>query len=349
VEAWRANVSTGFSSFAISQGRLFTIGNSNATDIIWCLDARTGRKLWSHSYPAKLDPQYYEGGPTSTPSVADGRVYTLSKWGSAFCLNATNGAVIWRHDFWQEGIRSNRWGFAGSPLIWQDLVIYNAGDAGTALKLSDGSLAWSTGTNVAGYATPMVVRLAGRETALIFAKDFLVALDPATGREFWRYPFKTSYDTNNTDPLVEEDTILLSSFSRGCELIRVDPAGPHRIYANKNLNIHLSPGVFLGGFLYAFHGEAKFTTDLRCIEVKTGSVRWSVKDPAFGSLLGVPGGLLALTEKGELLAMEVTPEGCRVLGRTKVLTGLCWTPPALADGLFYGRNASGDLVALDLR
>jgi outer membrane protein assembly factor BamB len=347
--AWRSLVGTGFSSIAVSSGRVYTMGNSNHTDSVWCLDAKNGKPLWRHQYAAKLDPQYYEGGPSSTPTIHEGRVYTLSKWGSVYCLDATNGSVVWHHDLWQEGIRSNRWGFAGSPLVWKDLLILNAGSAGTALELKTGKLAWSSGTNVAGYASPTLYRAGDKEVVLIFATDFLAAVDPRTGKELWRRPFKTSYNTNNTDPLPVGDRILISSFSRGAELLAVkENAPPDLVYETKELKNHLSPGIPIGDFLYAFHGEAKFKTELRCIHIPTGEVKWHRTDPAFGSMIRVGSNLLLLSDKGELIAGEPSPEGFRELARARILDGVSWTPPALADGHLYARNATGTLVCVDL-
>ena len=58
---------------------------------------------------------------------------------------------------------------------------------------------------------------------------------------------------------------------------------------------------------------------------------------------------IVLSEKGELLLAEASPAEFRPLARAKVLSGVCWTPPALANGLLYLRNAKGDLRCLDLR
>jgi len=91
---WTAAVGAGFSSCAITGGRLYTMGNANEQDIIWCLDAATGRDIWRHSYPARLDPQYYEGGPGATPTVADAKVFTINKWGKVLCLDTAKGSVV---------------------------------------------------------------------------------------------------------------------------------------------------------------------------------------------------------------------------------------------------------------
>jgi len=345
---WQASVGTGFSSLAVSQGRVYTMGNTSNQDTIWCFDANTGKPLWHHSYAAQLGPQWYEGGPGSTPTVNGGRVFTISKWGDVFCLDAATGAVLWQRDLRQDGLKPNRWGFAGSPLIRGNAVILNAGSAGIALDRETGRVVWSTGTNAAGYASPTTFDSGGGASVLIFAAKHLVALDPLSGRELWRQLWETSWDTNNSDPLTYGEHIFISSFSRGCGLLSVQNGKPSLSYTNALMHSHLSPGILLGEYLYAFNGEAKQETDLRCLHVPTGELKWSRKDPAFGSLLMADGKLIVLSDKGELLLAETSPSSFTPLARAKVLSGVCWTPPALANGQLYVRNAKGEVRCLAL-
>jgi outer membrane protein assembly factor BamB len=265
-----------------------------------------------------------------------------------FCLDAAKGTVVWQRDLRRDGVKPNRWGFAGAPLIRGDLVILNAGTAGIALDRATGRVVWSNGTNVAGYASPTRFDSGGREAVLIFAAKHLVALDLQSGRELWRQFWETDWDTNNADPLVHGGRIFISSFSRGCGLFSVREGEPHVIYTNKVMHNHLSPGVVLGDYLYAFNGEAKRDTDLRCLHLPTGELKWARKDPAFGSLIRVRDKLIVLSDKGELVLAEASPADFKPLARAKVLTGLCWTPPALANGRLYVRNARGELSCLNL-
>jgi len=346
---WRASVGTGFSSVSVSQGRAYTMGNTNDQETVWCLDALTGKEIWKHTYPSKLGAVYHEGGPVSTPTIQSNRIFTLSKWGDVFCLDATKGTIIWEHDLRHDGVISNRWGFAGAPLLWHDLVILNAGAAGAALDRNSGRLVWLNGTNPTGYASPTLYHSAGKDSVLIFAAKHLVALEPQTGHELWRFPWETGWDTNNPDPLIYRDQIFISSFSRGCALLAIRDGKPQLIYDKQTLHNHLSPGILLGEYLYAFNGEAKQQTDFRCIHLPTGDVQWTRKDPAFGSLICADDKLLVLSEKGELLLGEPSPAQFKPLGRAQILPGLCWTPPVLANGLLYARNSRGDLVCLNLK
>jgi outer membrane protein assembly factor BamB len=357
---WNASVGTGFSGVSVCEGRAFTMGNSTNEDTVWSFNGRTGQLLWKHSYMAQLSPQWYEGGPGATPTVEGNRVYTISKWGDVFCFDAVSGAVLWQRDLRQDGIKPNRWGFAGSPLVWRDLLILNAGGAGTALDRNTGRLVWSNGTNATGYASPTMFRAGQSESILIFAAQHVVAIEPRTGAERWRFLWKTDWDTNNSDPAIYDDCIFLSSFSRGCTLLSLKSGAPEPVYDTKAVCNNLSPGVRLGRYYYVFSGEAKKDTELRCIDLPTGRLKWTTKEPAFGSVISAAGSLVVLTEKGELLVYAPDPANSTFdsaagpaakvepVARAKVLSGTCWTPPSLANGLLYVRNAKGELRCLEV-
>ncbi|MBC8161398.1 MAG: amidohydrolase, partial [Roseiflexaceae bacterium] len=86
---------TGASSVAVKGGRLYTMGNSGNSDVVWCLDALKGTEIWKHTYPQPLDARQFEGGPGGTPTVDGEKVYTLSHQGDLFCLAAASGKVVW--------------------------------------------------------------------------------------------------------------------------------------------------------------------------------------------------------------------------------------------------------------
>src|SRR6266404_8230033 len=59
---WEANVGVGYASMSVSQGKLFTMGNVDEVDHVYCLDASSGKQLWQHEYPcSSQDPNGYPG------------------------------------------------------------------------------------------------------------------------------------------------------------------------------------------------------------------------------------------------------------------------------------------------
>lgn len=346
---WQAEIGTGFSSFAVAENRLFTQGHRDGNDVTFCFNAESGESIWTHSIPSKLGAKFYEGGPGATPTLDGEQLFTINKWGDVFCLDARNGNVIWYRDLRSDpGVEPNEWGFAGSPLVFEDLVIFNAGETGIALDRMSGRTAWCNGLNPAGYASPIPIQIAGQSYVLIFAAKYLAAVRPRTGEIAWKFPWETGYDNNNADPIVYNDGILITSYSRGAAWLHPSPDGVEVRYDREILNTHLAPPVRIGEYLYGFSGHYARRPDFRCIHIPSGTVQWKSPMPA-GSLLGAADQLIILDGTGRLILADPSPESFRPLAQIQVLGGRCWTPPVLAEGLLYCRNSKGTLVCLNLR
>jgi outer membrane protein assembly factor BamB len=346
-QLWKASVGTGFSSFSVSRGRVYTMGNASNTDTVYCLDAATGTTVWKHSYPCPLDPKNFEGGPAATPTVerAGDRIYTFSRKADAFCLDAADGKVVWSKNLNRDlGMEITTWGFASSPLVEGKLVILNAGNGGIALDKQTGAVVWDSGKSAGGYATAVPLHPAPHMSMAVFSRQSLVGVKIGDGQELWRYPWKTEYDVNAADPIVAGDRVFISSgYNRGATVIRVNGDKPEKVWENKNMRNHFNSCVLWQEHLYGVdEGE------LRCLAFDTGEVKW--KNPQFGkgSLMLADGKLVGLTEKGELIVAEATPAAFKPIARGQVLTGKCWTTPVLSNGHIYCRNARGDVVCLDV-
>ena len=78
-QAWKAKVGVGFSTVSVAGGRAYTMGHdgrkSGGKETVYCLEAKTGKTVWTHSYPAPLIDYLHEGGPCSTPTVDGSTVY----------------------------------------------------------------------------------------------------------------------------------------------------------------------------------------------------------------------------------------------------------------------------------
>jgi len=107
----------------------------------------------------------------------------------------------------------------------------------------------------------------------------------------------------------------------------------------------MNSAVLWQGYLYGFNDE-----NLTCVAWDTGEARWSERSLRRGALmLTADGRLLLLSENGQLVVAQATPEAFRPLARARILQGRCWSAPVLANGLLYARNAQGEAVCLDLR
>lgn len=352
---WEARVGIGFSSFAVADGRVFTLGNAADKDTLWCFDAKSGQVLWSHTYAMPLDPLYFEGGPVSTPVVDGGRVYAIGKRGLVQCLNAADGKVIWAVNI-AEGDGATRmptWGFSGSPRIHGDLLLLNGGAFGLAMKKADGSFAWrSEGAAEAGYSTPLIVTIEGREVGLFSNTKAWVAADPLTGKELWRQRWLTRYGVNAADPIVSGSEMFVSSgYGKGSALFQISLSKPAEIWENKEMRNMMSPSLLIKDHLYGVDGnEGEEGTGLKCIDWKTGATLWQDLSVGAGTVIAASGGgtLIVLSEKGELMASPADPGGFKPGRKFQVIDGKCWTVPVLANARLYARNAEGRVVCVDL-
>jgi len=348
--AWKASVGTGFSSVTVSGGRLYTMGNEDNTDTVYCLDAATGKQLWTHSYRCALDAKLFEGGPTSTPTVDGDGVYTLSRQGDLFCFDAATGKIRWSKNVAEEaGVRVPGWGFASSPLVQGDLLVLNVGEAGTAIEKRTGKLVWTSADRDAGYNTPVPVRRGDKLILILASGKFYHAVELATGKELWRHRWLVRFGCNAADPIVSGDRVFISSgYNRGAALLNIDE--PTVVWENKDMQNQLNSSVLIDGHLYGVDGNTHGSAaSLKCMELASGKVRWAHKWKGMGSLMAAGGKLIVLSEQGELIIAKASPKAFEPSARAKVLIGKCWTVPVLAQGRIYCRNADGNLVCVDVR
>lgn len=348
--AWKAVTATGFSSLAIADGRLYTMGNADDQDIVFCLNAGTGKELWTFKYAAPLDPNLYEGGPNSTPTIDGDSIYTLSRRGEVYCLDAATGVVKWSKNVQQETEASiPSWGFSSSGLVDEDLVLFCIGPAGIALDKKTGEIVWQSGVEEAGYTTPVPFERNGKTYVLVTSGRYLSAVEAMTGEKLWEYRWITRYGLNAADPVIDGDFVFISSgYSKGAVLLRMTDGEPKEIWRNKDFHNQLNSSVLIGGYLYGIDGDTTQDATLRCLDFKTGDVKWTEPGVGSGSLIAGDGHLFVLSANGKLGIVPASPDGFRPIAGAEILTGKCWTAPAIANGRLYARNAGGDVVCVEL-
>lgn len=353
--AWKAKVGTGFSSFCVAVGQAYTAGNSDGTDTLFCFDAASGKELWKYSYPAQLGDLYFEGGPSATAAVENGRVYFNSRWGNVFCFDAASGKVIWATNVPKEtGCRVPDWGFGGSPLLFKDRVVLNMCEAGVALDKVSGKIIWKSGKKDAAYSTPLPMEFAGQWIAVFGNGASYLAVNLDTGKELWRTRWLTQGGINVADPLIRGDQFMISSgYGKGSELLKMnaaDPAAaPGVVWKNRAIGTHISAGVLLDHYVYLNSGQASSGGALACLDIDNGQQKWEYPNVGTGGLIAAGEKLIAMTEHGQILIGPASPDGFKPTAHAQILGGKTWTPPVLANGRIYVRNASGDVVCLDVR
>lgn len=355
---WRQPVGGGYASFSLTDGRAVTIEQRRDREAIVAYDVATGHELWVHDYPALFSERLGGDGPRATPTIADGDVYALGATGVLTKLEFASGKPHWTVNILeQNGSQNIDWGMSGSPLILGDLVIVNPGaQQGTAdsrglvaLSRSDGKIVWRHGTAAASYSSPMLARLGDKRQILIFDAGGLAGHDAEGGAELWRFPWTTQFNINVAQPLVFDARRLLITSATGVCLIEVDGSDsswlPQEVWRSRNLKCSYANPVARQGYVYGLDEGI-----LTCLDVETGKRKWKSGKGRYGhgQMLLTGDLLLILSEQGELVLVEASPEGHHELARLQAIEGKTWNCPILVNGRAYIRNHM-EMACYDLR
>jgi outer membrane protein assembly factor BamB len=345
---WTASVGLGYSSFAVRNGRLYTMGfdKEKGQDTVFCLDALTGTPIWTHAYPAKVWDRMHGGGTLTTPSIDGDVVYTLNREGRFFRFKVADGEVEWSRNLVEElEVTPPTWGFSASPLVLDDMLVLNVGSV-VAVDKTTGKTLWKTRDLGHAYSTPATMEVGGRACLAVFNGAGFTLVDRGSGEELGFHEWKTMYEINAATPVVlGGDKVFISSgLNRGCAMVHCKPDGLDVLWESKVMRTKMSGCVLVGGHLYGFDDSM-----LKCIDLE-GNEKWRARGVGNGSLMAADGRLIVIGSKGELIIAAADPGEYKELSRTKCLSGgVYWTMPVLVDGLIYCRSSEGSIVCRDHR
>ena len=151
-----------------------------------------------------------------------------------------------------------KWGDGSSPIVYQDLVIVNAGIVGhklVALKKSDGSVAWELEdeqfTNC--WSTPILVKTGDREELVVSMPGQIIGLNPATGEKLWNA--KSPIERTVCASLAEEKGVVFAMGGQGGVGIAIrcggqgDVSETHKVW-EAPLRAGIGTPVVVNGKLY---------------------------------------------------------------------------------------------------
>jgi len=349
---WRKDIGEGFSGPAVAEHQLILFHRVSNQEVVTCLDSRTGEPKWTKSYPtAYRDDFGFDEGPRSTPCIAQGRIYTYGAEGMLSCLSLADGAMLWQVN------TKNKFhppkGFFGdacSPLVEGNAVLLNIGGSGgaglVAFDKATGSVLWKCSDDAASYSSPAAASINGHRYAFFFTRAGLEAVDPTDGKIQFHYPWRSEMNAsvNAATPLIIDDFIFLSAcYDTGAILLQVRDKGVEKVWSGDGiLSNHYATSVYFRGFLYGIDGRAdpgfRPAPSLRCVELKTGKVRWQEESVGAATVLLAGDQLLILTEAGELIRAPAASEAFKPVDRVQIMPTGVRAYPALADGFLYARS-----------
>ena len=354
-QLWRHAVGPGWSSFAVVGGIAVTQEQRGDAEAVVCYELETGREIWEHLDEGVHFSETYGGdGPRATPTIADRRVYALGATGLLNCLDAETGQPAWSRNIIEDapGARVPIWGFSNSPLVYDNVVVVNAGGTEDrsviAYDCETGEPAWHAGNSEAAYSSPMLVTLAGvRQVLLLNGRGLEGYAADGSGR-LWQYPWETNGGarTNIPQPIYlpgdgeTADRVFISTgYGKGCALVEITRENEEFqvrdvFPPNRNLKSKFSNVIHVDGVIYGFDDGVAAALDL-----SNGRRAWKARtDYGHGQLLLVGDLILVQAEPGHVALMRPDPARQIELTRFAPLAEKSWNNPVLVGSRLLVRN-----------
>jgi outer membrane protein assembly factor BamB len=251
------------------------------------------------------------------------------------------------------------YGRSGSPLVHGDLVIIPVGAPNlVAFDKKTGEPVWTGSNHQVSYSSPVVAELAGIEQVIIVNEDTVTGHELATGRLLWEHPWPGRSEADATAsqavPLPPSSVFVSKGYGVGAALLDLEPSAAgtlavrQRWHTRRSMRTKFTNVMMVDGHVYGLSDGM-----LECIDLERGRRAWKDGRYGHGQILGVGDLMLVLSEEGELLLIEASPEEPNsVLGRVDAIDGLTWNNLALAGDLLLVRNgheATAFRVAVEKR
>lgn len=346
---WSVNeLGEGYSSVSVAHGKVYTMGTQNNVTTIFALNEKTGAVEWTLA----TGPKFEEGqgnGPRGTPTISGELGYALDANGTLVSFNALTGSGVWRKNILNDfGGNNIVWGISESPLVDGNKVIVTPGGSrGTmvALDRMSGQVIWSAQVPqapAAAYASVIPATIGGVKQYINFCSSGLFSVRAVDGTPLWGND-STSNDTANcSSPVLTKYGIFSSTgYGTGCSMLEVQGRGgqfqTNVAYQSREMQNHHGGMVEHNGFIYGSSDPGI----LRCLDARTGNVRWENRSVGKGAITLADGHLIVRSERGPIALVEATPESYREKGRfeqPQASGRSTWPRPVVANGNLYIRD-----------
>lgn len=390
---WKTPIGAGYAGPAVADGRVYVTdrqldkGQRNplnpfdrapvgGSERILCLDAATGEPIWKIEYPCRYAISY-PSGPRVTPTIDNGKLYTVGAMGHFVCADAKSGEILWTKNYIRDfGTTINIWGMSAAPLIDGDNVIVLAGGVPNAcvvaMNKETGAVLWKAlEAKDPGYAPPVIFEAGGIRQLIIWNPVGIYSLDPANGKVLWQQEYEKPLKAGLSipTPIFDGRRLFVTSFYDGPTMMDLASDRPtakllwqgksHSELPDKTDGLHaiMPTPAFQGNYIYGVcsYGE------LRCLEAETGKRLWSTfaatGEGRWWNAFLIPhqDRYFLCNEQGDLITAKLTPKGYEETSRAFLIAptnkamrrDIVWSHPAFANRRVYARNDK-EIVCVDL-
>jgi outer membrane protein assembly factor BamB len=346
---WKVDVGLGYATPILVGNRLYSYSRREDDEVLAALDAASGKVIWESKYaaPFRLNPAAarHEKGPKSTPTFADGRVYTLGMTGVVTAFSAADGKQVWQKPGSSVGPLYHT---AQSPLVDRGLVIVHVGGhnegALTAFDAATGAEKWRWTGDGPAYGSPMVVDAAGTRQIVVFTQENLVGVSEATGELLWKRPFTTRSTQNTITPILYGDIVIVSGLEKGVTAFRIFKRGDQwtteNAWENTDVSLYMTNGVILRDMLVGM--SHRNSGQFFGLDAKTGKTLWTSEPrQATNAAIARAGDIVfLLKDDAELIVAKPDATGLQPLKRYTVADSATWAAPAISANRIFVKDTT---------
>jgi outer membrane protein assembly factor BamB len=346
--AWQAKeLGSGYSSLSVAGDRVYTLGNKDKVSKVIALERDSGKPVWS----AEVGPA--GGNLGCTPTVDGDRIFALGQEGDLVCLEAKDGARVWRRNLLKDfDGKYGGWHYCESPLVDGDHVIVTPGGKDAtmvALDKKTGETVWKCALPLkhteAGYSSVVVAKVGDVRHYVQLLNGGVVGVS-TDGKPLWKYEKLGPNTANIPTPIILKDEVLaVAGYGKGGALLKLTADGKdvkaEEVYFKGELSNKHGGVLVVGDYAY---GDTDDQGAPFCAEVKTGKVLWKRKaDEGKGSgsasVTYADGRLYFHYQNGVVALVEASPDAYKETGSFKVKTdGAAWAHPVVVGGRLYLRE-----------
>jgi outer membrane protein assembly factor BamB len=346
---WKVEVGTGYATPIVVGSRVYAFTRQDVKEVMRALDAATGKVVWETSYPAPFTMNSatarHGPGPKSTPTFANGRLFTLGMSGIVTAFDAATGKQIWQKP---SPPVEPTYHTAQSALVDGGLVILHVGGnnqgALTAFDAATGAVKWAWNGDGPGYGSPILAELGGTRQVITFSQENLIGVDAATGQLLWRVPFTARSTTNSITPLVYGQTVIVSGQGKPLTAYRIskrnDQWAADLAWENDQLQMSFSNPVLVRDAVFSL--SPLNSGQFFWADAKTGTTIWrsAPRQAGNAAITRSADYLFVLKDDGELMVARSTPGGFEPLKTYAVADSATWAPPVISGNRVFVKDVS---------
>jgi outer membrane protein assembly factor BamB len=336
---WRVDVGLGYAAPITVGTRVYQFTRQDPNEVMRALDLETGKVIWETSYaaPFKSNPaatRRHGRGPKSTPTFANGSLYTFGISGIVTAFDAATGKQLWQKP---APPVEPMYHTAMSPLVDRGLVILHVGGHGsgalTAFDTGTGDVKWTWTGDGPAYGSPVVAELGGVRQVITFTQENLVGVSAATGELLWRRPFTVRATRNAVTPVLYGETVIISGLEKSITAFRVMKRNNQwsfeDVWENTDVTMDMSTGVIAGDRLLGF--SPRQSGQYFALDARTGKTLWLSEGRQADNAAVVRAGALwfALEDDAELVVARAAAGAFQPLRRYSVAESATWAQPVI--------------------